>query len=430
VVVIRISETYGPGDGRLLKLFKAVKSKFFFMIGSGTNLHQLIFIDDLINGFLLAAQKDSAVGEVFLLVGRQPVTTNAMVRTIAAELGTGGPKFRVPLFPFLFVAVLLETLLKPLGIQPPLHRRRMDFFKKSFSFREKKAADVLGFRPEVDFARGVQLTAGWYREMGYLYQSTGHVTAAVPASVSIERIAMENKTPLTAKIEPFDTFWEAPDNIEKGYTSFAKFYRRNYLKHFTAMAQMRTLAVSCGPGYFVNLMVESGCTDILGIDSDPEKVAHARSRQLNCEVQDAFDFLKNNDQPFDLIFAEQEINHLTKDEILEFLALCRRNLNAGGYLVVHSLNGANPITGSEALAQNVDHYNTFTEYSLKQVLEYSDFKDTKVFPLKLYIFYENPVNYIGMFADALLNVIFRISFIFYGKENKLFSKKIAAIARK
>ena len=150
---------------------------------------------------------------------------------------------------------------------------------------------------------------------------------------------------------------------------------------------------------------------------------------LNCKVANAFPFLTENKTAFDLIFAEQEINHLTKDEILVFLNLCRKNLREGGALIVHSLNGANPLTGSEALAQNFNHFNTFTEYSLRQVLVHAGFKDIQVFPLNLYIFYENPVNYIGMALNTLLNVVFRIGFIFYGKENKIFSKKFAAVCR-
>jgi SAM-dependent methyltransferase len=169
---------------------------------------------------------------------------------------------------------------------------------------------------------------------------------------------------------------------------------------------------------------------VLGIDSDPDKVAVAERHNLNCKVSNAFPFLRENKTAFDLIFAEQEINHLTKDELLVFLNLCRKNLRQGGVLFVHSLNGANPLTGSEALAQNFNHFNTFTEYSLRQVLLHSGFQDIQVFPLNLYIFYENPINYIGMAFNALLNVLFRLGFIFYGKENKIFSKKFAAVCRK
>jgi SAM-dependent methyltransferase len=235
---------------------------------------------------------------------------------------------------------------------------------------------------------------------------------------------------LAAKIEPFDSFWEAPENIEKGYMSFGKFYKRNYLKHIQLNKNDNILVISCGTGYFVNLMTQEGYKNILGIDSDMEKVKYAQNKGLNCKTENAFPFLEKNRKCFDMIFAEQEINHLTKEEILKFLKLCWNNLNKDGMLVVHSLNGANPITGSEASAQNFNHFNMFTEYSLRQVMRFSKFKNIRVIPLNLYVFYENPINYIGLFLDKLLNLIFMLSFVFYGKKNRIFTKKIASIARK
>lgn len=55
VSVIRISEAYGPGDMRLLRLFRAIAKQKFFMIGKGENLHHPIYIDDLLDGILLSA---------------------------------------------------------------------------------------------------------------------------------------------------------------------------------------------------------------------------------------------------------------------------------------------------------------------------------------------------------------------------------------
>ena len=188
--------------------------------------------------------------------------------------------------------------------------------------------------------------------------------------------------------------------------------------------------LSCGPGYFVNMLKKHGYLDILGIDSDPEKVKYAVEKNLNCRAEEAFPFLENNQKPFDVIMAEQEINHLTKDEILVFLKLCGDNLKQDGTLIIHSLNGANPITGAEALAQNFDHYNTFTEYSLRQILEYSNFHVTKVIPLDLYVFYTNPFNYVGILLNTLNTMFFRFNFILYGKSNRIFTKKIGAISRK
>ncbi len=231
---------------------------------------------------------------------------------------------------------------------------------------------------------------------------------------------------LTAKIEPFDSFWEAPDDIEKGYKSFYLFYKDNYLRLLPADKTANILCISCGPGYGVNLLADLGYTNVLGIDSFADKIEFALERKLNCRVAYAFDFLADAaDDSFDLIFVEQELNHLTKDEILEFLRLCYRKLKPGARLLCFALNGANPITGAEALAQNFDHQNTFTEYTFTQVLDHVGLKNVEIFDLNLYVFYKNPFNYVAMAAAAALKIFFRACYILYGKNNKLFGKKIA-----
>lgn len=238
------------------------------------------------------------------------------------------------------------------------------------------------------------------------------------------------KVELTAKMEPFDSFWEEPKNIEKGYASFYQFYKKNYLPYIPKDKNSNILVVSCGFGYFVNLLNRNGYHNVLGIDSTLEKVEYAKKKNLNCKVERAFPFIEDKKEIYDVIFCEQEINHLTKEELLHFFRLCHISLKENGVLIVHALNGANPITGSESLAQNFDHYNTFTEYSLEQALKYSDFDDVKIMPLRLYVFYKNPLNYFLIVLDAIYTLFFRFSFLLYGKSNKIFTKKIGAIGKK
>jgi nucleoside-diphosphate-sugar epimerase len=166
--IVRISETYGPGDFRLLKLFKAIDRGRFFMIGSGLNRRQVIHVQDLVRMLLLATQHPAAVGQTFVAAGNEVMTTRDMVAAIARALGRSEPRARVPLWPFLGLAVSMEATLRPLGIQPPLHRRRLDFFRKSYVFDTAKARSLLGFVPEIAFHDGVLETANWYRQQGYL----------------------------------------------------------------------------------------------------------------------------------------------------------------------------------------------------------------------------------------------------------------------
>jgi dihydroflavonol-4-reductase len=168
ISIVRISETYGPGDFRLLKLFRAVERGRFVIIGSGENRRQVIHVSDLARGLLLAASSPAAVGETFVMAGDEILTTRDMVRQVAGALGRDAPRRGVPMWPFLAAATVMERTLRPLGIQPPLHRRRLDFFLKSFVFSTAKARSMLGFAPLIPFSTGAVETADWYRRSGYL----------------------------------------------------------------------------------------------------------------------------------------------------------------------------------------------------------------------------------------------------------------------
>ncbi len=235
---------------------------------------------------------------------------------------------------------------------------------------------------------------------------------------------------LSARMERFDSFWEGPDDVERGYKSLGRFYEANYLDCMPEDRNAQVLIISCGPGYFVNLLGEKGYEDVTGIDSHPDKVKYAKQLGLNCRAATAFEELRITERLYDVIICEQELNHLTKDEMVTFLKLVWDKLRPGGRLICHGLNGANPIVGAETLAQNFDHFNTFTAYSMRQVLEYSGFVDVRVFGLNLYVFWTNPFNYVAWGVSSLLSLTFRLLFILYGKSNKIFTKKIAALAFK
>lgn len=168
VSIVRISETYGPGDFRLLKLFRAIDRGRFVLIGAGSNRRQLIHVRDLVRALMLSAELPAAVGQVVVAAGHEVMSTRQLVTQVAQVLERPPPRWRAPLWPFMLGAMGMELTLRPLGIQPPLHRRRLDFFRKSFVFDTTKARTVLGFTPEVAFREGAAETAAWYRERGYL----------------------------------------------------------------------------------------------------------------------------------------------------------------------------------------------------------------------------------------------------------------------
>lgn len=182
--IVRISETYGPADLRLLKLFRAIERGRYLTLGTGANEHQLIYVDDLAEGLLAAASSSDAVGETFVLAGEERLTTDAMAQAVAAALGSPRSPPHVPLWPFAAGAVLCEALCKPLGLKPPLNRRRLDFFRKSFRFSTAKARERLGFEPHVPFAEGARRTAQWYRANGMLKAAPAVMASSPPRQSS------------------------------------------------------------------------------------------------------------------------------------------------------------------------------------------------------------------------------------------------------
>lgn len=168
LAVVRPAPIYGPGDTRFLKLFRAIKNGTFWMIGDGRPLYHLVYIDDLAAGFVLAAATDAAVGEVFIIAGPECVSVRELATRIGESVGRPVSRRHIPLAPVMLAARVCKAVCHPLGIDPPLYPRRLDFFRKDRAFDYGKATRLLGYRPNVDLNTGLQRTAEWYRQQGYL----------------------------------------------------------------------------------------------------------------------------------------------------------------------------------------------------------------------------------------------------------------------
>ncbi|XAL98740.1 NAD(P)-dependent oxidoreductase [Phycisphaeraceae bacterium D3-23] len=169
VTVIRPTQVYGPGDTRLLKLFKMADKDRPLILGSGKGGYHLVYIDDLVDAFLLAGTLDQAVGEAYLIGGGEVPSLNEMFAELGKVFGRENPKpRRPPVLPFMWAGIVCETLCRPLGISPPIYRRRVEFFTNNRSFDISKAREQLGYDPKVTMADGLRRTAQWYRDEGML----------------------------------------------------------------------------------------------------------------------------------------------------------------------------------------------------------------------------------------------------------------------
>jgi len=90
VAIFRPAPIYGPGDMRLLKLFRTVQNRSFRMFGHGAVNYHLVYIDDLVRGIELCGTRDEAVGDCFILCGPRYAPLDELVHLVADAVGEGG----------------------------------------------------------------------------------------------------------------------------------------------------------------------------------------------------------------------------------------------------------------------------------------------------------------------------------------------------
>lgn len=165
--IIRPAAVFGPGDKRLLKLFKTIAHGKFMMIGSGRNYIHPVYVDNLVLALFLAGTT-AVSGEVFIIGNRRYLQLNEFVGIIAQKSGARLSRLRIPVLPVLFAAVICEAVSKVLGVKPFLFRRRVHFFTKNRFFDVSKAERVLGLNEEVELEEAVARTVKWYRDKKWI----------------------------------------------------------------------------------------------------------------------------------------------------------------------------------------------------------------------------------------------------------------------
>lgn len=169
VVVVRPAPVYGPGDLRLLKMFRMARKNPIVMVGPGTARYHMIYIDDLAEVFLRAGRTEGVSGEAFLAAGPEAPSLQDLFLLLARLLGNEDPRLlRLPAWPMLMLADLCEAGFRPLGLSPPIYRRRVQFFLANRHYRTDRLRTRLGFTPSVGIEEGLSRTASWYRENGHL----------------------------------------------------------------------------------------------------------------------------------------------------------------------------------------------------------------------------------------------------------------------
>lgn len=166
--VIRPTAIFGPGDKRLLKLFKMARLKLCPLLGGGECIYHLIHVDDLTNALILAASSKAALDEVFICGNDKPIAVERIIKIVAKTLNHNVRIVRLPIHPFFVAADLCEAVCRPLHLEPIIYRRRVAFYSKDRRFDTSKMRNILKYQPVYSNENGLIQTTKWYLEQGWL----------------------------------------------------------------------------------------------------------------------------------------------------------------------------------------------------------------------------------------------------------------------
>ena len=138
------------------------------MFGRGKTFYHPVYIDNLVDAFILAMAPGAGAGEAYIIGDDDYFSIEDLVARVgrAIDVDVSIPHF--PILPLIVAGHVCEKACKPFGFTPPIFPRRVDWFRQVRAFRIDKAKRELGYRPHISIDEGLRRTGDWYRQQGYL----------------------------------------------------------------------------------------------------------------------------------------------------------------------------------------------------------------------------------------------------------------------
>jgi len=185
------------------------------------------------------------------------------------------------------------------------------------------------------------------------------------------------------------------------------------------------LEVGCGNGLLIMYLEKEGYQNIIGIDTNPEQVAHCRREGIfRIEQADVPKFVSEKSEEYDSIIGFDILEHFTKSEAFEFLNKAFHAMKPLGKIVLRVPNMAN-FFGARSRFMDITHEAGYTEHSLRQILSLAGFDCIRVIPAKL--------GYLIKRAASIFvsNALHKFLYVLVGvPKPRITSKNIVAIGQK
>ena len=161
--IIRPADIYGPGSRPWTMIpLQMIKKGLFLLPAHGQGVFRAIFIDDLVNGVMLAAEKDEGRGQIFILGGEKATSCEKFFGYYYRMLGKGKPRM-LGTSAAIAIAEVGRVIFTLLGRQTELGRGAMEMLAKKNTVSNDKAHRLLGWQQEIDLDEGMRRTETWLR---------------------------------------------------------------------------------------------------------------------------------------------------------------------------------------------------------------------------------------------------------------------------
>jgi nucleoside-diphosphate-sugar epimerase len=167
-VILRPATVYGPRSKEVVgEIARAIRNRTMLLIDGGRAVAGLCYVENLIDAALLALSHQNASGEAFNVSDGLSVTWKQFTQDIAEELDCAPPRFSIPYGIANGLGFILEhsyrALHAALGLTTPplLSRQAVQIMGSDQDFSTRKARELLGWEPRVDYEAGLRATIQW-----------------------------------------------------------------------------------------------------------------------------------------------------------------------------------------------------------------------------------------------------------------------------
>jgi ornithine--oxo-acid transaminase len=169
-VILRPATVYGPRSEDVVgDIARAIRGGKMVLIDRGRAVAGLCYVDNLIDAAVLSLRHDAAPGHAFNVSDGLDITWKDFTDALAEGLGCSQVRWSLPYWLANGIGFSLEhgyRLLRRttrLNAPPLLSRQAVHVLGRDQDFSNRKARELLGWRPRVDYPTGLQATLAWLK---------------------------------------------------------------------------------------------------------------------------------------------------------------------------------------------------------------------------------------------------------------------------